>query len=510
MMAWSWSSVMLAAAVAALPLLVLWILDVRRMARVAASIPGPPTLPVVGNFLSFSRSRLRRSFQGMMKQYGTIFRLWFGPLLAVWVLDAEDVEVVLSSPACMHKPRVMYRLIEPILGRGLLVLNGAEHRRHRKLILPSLHREVINKFQPLMQGAAAELVANLRPRANSGEVFDVVPLCGIAAVDSAFRTILNASGELFGPELRQEMVDQVDTMSSLLMYRAVRPWYHLDWFFRLDANYAKYRRINQVYDKLINDVLKNKMEGGSGTNKHTPTGRRKAFLDHVLGSESGRQLTRDELYGELKTMLAASFVTSMDSLSIQLLVLSILPEHQIRIQQELDDTLGAERPLEVGDVDHLEYLDRFVKETLRYFPTFPAFGRRCLRDVPLPSGHTLPAGCFVALSPLASHHNPKHFPEPERFDPDRFLASAVAARPAAAFMPFSAGPRSCIGARYAMIFLKTHLASVLQRYTVLPDPLGPRDVRRVRMKMGVTFYPRDGVRIRLRARAPHGATATAG
>ncbi|KAE8745489.1 Cytochrome P450 CYP4 [Frankliniella occidentalis] len=500
-MAWSWASLLAAAAVVALPLLVQWYQDVRRMAKVAASIPGPPTLPVVGNFLNISRSRLQRSFQ-----YGTLFRLWFGPLLAVWVVDAEDVEAVLSSPACAHKPRIMYRLIEPILGRGLLVLNGAEHRRHRKSILPSLHREVIQQFQPLMQGVAMELVDNLRPKADSGEVFDVVQLCSVAAIDSAFRTILNASGELFGPELRREVVEHVDTLSSVLMYRAVRPWYHWDWLFSWDSHYAAYQRVNELYDGLILDVMNHKM-GGDGKSTGTPPRGRKAFLDHVLASEGGRQFTREELYGELKTMLAASFVTSMDSLSIHFLVLSIMPDVQDRIHQELDDVLGADRPLEEGDVEHLEYLDRFVKEVMRYFPTFPAFGRRCLRDLRLPSGHTLPAGCFVALSPLASHHNPKYYPEPARFDPDRFLPAAVAARPASAFMPFSAGPRNCIGGRYAMTFLKTQLACVLRRYAVLPDPDGPRDVSRIRMKMGVTYYPRDGARIRLRARAPHGASA---
>ncbi|KAJ1525982.1 hypothetical protein ONE63_009163 [Megalurothrips usitatus] len=502
-----------AAATRALLLAAGWWRAVRRAARVSASIPGPPPRPIVGNFLDVSRGRLQNSFQvrcRLLARYGFLIRFWLGPFLVVFVFDAKDAEAVVTAPSCSGKPGFVYRLAEPIIGRGLVSLSGAEHRRHRKLILPSLHRDILNQFQPLMLLSAEELAAKLAAKADTGEVFDVTPLAGAAALDSAFRTLLNAESGAFeaSRQQREVVVRFVDRVSELIMYRLLRPWFHPDRLFRWSSHHAEYTQLLGVYDDLILDVLESKLATPTATPPaaapEAPRRRkRQAFLDHVLATEEARSLSRDELFGELKTMASASFATSQDTLSVQLLLLSLLPDVQAKIHDELDDVLGpSDRPLELADLEHLDYMERFIKEALRYYPPFPVVGRECAEDLPLPSGHTLPAGCLIALSPFATQHNPEYFPEPKRFDPDRFLPEAVAARPPCAFLAFSAGPRNCIGARYAMLFLKTHLACVLRRLAVLPDPAGPRDIARIRMRMGVTYYPRDGANVRMQARAP--------
>lgn len=109
-------------------------------------------------------------FQGLLDLHGPLFRLWFGPLLVVFVTEARDVEAVVSSPSCAAKPWPVYRLLEPVLGKGMAVLNGIEHRRHRKLILPSLHRDNLVQFQPLMQRSFLELAEALADKAATGEV----------------------------------------------------------------------------------------------------------------------------------------------------------------------------------------------------------------------------------------------------------------------------------------------------------------------------------------------------
>ncbi|XP_034234031.1 cytochrome P450 4d2-like [Thrips palmi] len=434
----------------------------------------------------------------MIAKYGYLLRFWFGPKLVVCVIDPKDVEAVISSPSCAAKPDSAYRLLETVLGKGMASLNGPEHRRHRKMILPLLHRDMLAQFQPLMHLSALELADSLADKAASGEVFDVSMLCGLAALNVTYRTILDVDQGLYEAtrEQRRLVVESTTRVSELLWYRVVRPWRHPDWLFRLDPNHAELEQVIGLYDRLITDVLDDKLDKMSEPRQQQS---RRSLLDILLDSEGGRTLSRAEVFAELKTMVAGTFATSMDVMSMVLLVLSLLPDELARIHRELDDVLG-DRPLETADLDHLCALERLIREALRYYPPFPVLGRTCEKDLRLPSGHTLPAGCYIALCPLATQWHPEYYPRPEKFDPDRFLAEAAAARPACSFLPFSAGIRGCIGERYTFMLLKTCLATVLRRYDVLPDPDGPKEVQRIKMTVSITFHPKNGCKLRLRQR----------
>ncbi|KAK7870829.1 hypothetical protein R5R35_014417 [Gryllus longicercus] len=112
-----------------------------------------------------------------------------------------------------------------------------------------------------------------------------------------------------------------------------------------------------------------------------------------------------------------------------------------------------------------------IKETLRLYPPAPAIFRDITTDEKLPStGHVIPEGAVMFISPWAMHHNPEVFPEPEKFDPERFRAGETARRHPYAFLPFSAGPRNCIGQRYAMVEMKIVLAKVIWNFEMFVEP----------------------------------------
>ena len=168
----------------------------------------------------------------------------------------------------------------------------------------------------------------------------------------------------------------------------------------------------------------------------------------------------------------------------------------------MDDILGEDRsrPVQPSDLPHMQYTERVIKEVFRYFSVVPIFARSCPEDFQLPSGHVVPRGCHLAFWLPYVHRNPRWFPDPDRFDPDRFLPENCRGRHPFAFVPFSAGPRNCIGQRYAMMFLKTVAAALLPRLRFeLPDD-GPQRLEDVPLKMNLTVSVRGGANIRVRRR----------
>ncbi|PSN36922.1 Cytochrome P450 4C1 [Blattella germanica] len=145
------------------------------------------------------------------------------------------------------------------------------------------------------------------------------------------------------------------------------------------------------------------------------------------------------------------------------------------------------------DLNDMKYLERVIKETLRLYPVLPTIARTLSEEVRL-DGYTLPAGLMVFLPSFLTHRLPEYFPEPERFDPDRFLPENVANRHPYAYIPFSAGPRNCIGQKFALLEVKTVLSFVLRRFKV----------RAVKEKLTpiveVTMKPEEGFNLTLSSR----------
>ncbi|XP_052132009.1 cytochrome P450 4V2-like [Frankliniella occidentalis] len=223
----------------------------------------------------------------------------------------------------------------------------------------------------------------------------------------------------------------------------------------------------------------------------------------MLASEEGAALSDAELAAEVKTFVMAASATSMDVLSYLIYTLAIRQDIQDKVRQEIDDIFGEERgrPVESSDLAHMEYTERVIKETLRYFSVLPLFARTVTEDLPLPSGFTVPRGCEVAFWLPSVHRNPKWFPEPDKFDPDRFLPEHSRGRHPFAFVPFSAGPRTCTGRRYAMMFLKTVVAAIVPRLRFeVPDD-GPKRVEDIPLLMNVSISVRGGVNIRVHRRS---------
>ncbi|XP_062531082.1 cytochrome P450 4C1 [Bombyx mori] len=230
--------------------------------------------------------------------------------------------------------------------------------------------------------------------------------------------------------------------------------------------------------------------------------KRKTFLDLLItfsGDEKG--YTNVELREEMLTLTVAGTDTSAVAIGFTLELLAKYPKIQDKVYQELYEIFdGSERALVKEDLEKMEYLDRVVKESLRLFPPVPFIIRKVLEDTRLPSGNVLPAGSGIMVSIWGIHRDPKYWgPEAEHFDPDRFLPERFNLEHPCCYMPFSSGPRNCLGYQYAMISIKTSLSAILRRYKVVGEPeKGP--VPQIRVKLDIMMKSVNGCQVALERR----------
>ncbi|KAH6946600.1 hypothetical protein HPB50_014158 [Hyalomma asiaticum] len=180
-------------------------------------------------------------------------------------------------------------------------------------------------------------------------------------------------------------------------------------------------------------------------------------------------------------------------MSWALYLIGLYPEHQELIHQELDDIFGSNqtRPVTSDDLKQMKYLECCLKESQRLYPSVPFITRKCEQDFMI-AGRKLPKGADIQMSIYNLHRDPKVFPKPEEFIPDRFFPENVKGRHVFAFVPFSAGPRNCIGQRFAMMEEKVVIANILRNYKLVS--LHHRD--KIHVKAELVLRPKSGLHVK--------------
>ncbi|KAL1454279.1 hypothetical protein WDU94_010551 [Cyamophila willieti] len=209
-------------------------------------------------------------------------------------------------------------------------------------------------------------------------------------------------------------------------------------------------------------------------------------------------MTQRELIHGMVGLLSAGIDTVTTTTSIVLNILAIYPDVQEKVFSEIKSVLGCcTTTIPTYDqIKNLDFLTRVIKETLRLFPPGSLVGRKNLQEFKI-GDYTIPADCTLAVFIHSIHRNPQHWPNPDSFDPDRFLPSVR--RNPNAYLPFSSGPRNCLGHKYAMLQMKITLSSLLKKYRVLPGD-HCKSIEDIRCQLGFTLklLPGNDIRLELR------------
>ncbi|NWT69346.1 CP4V2 protein, partial [Prunella himalayana] len=461
-----------------------------RQWRMMKSIPGVgPCYPLVGNTLLFERKGedFFKQIQFYSEQFRSwpLFKLWIGPVPVMFLYHPESVEVILNSSKHIEKS-YLYKFLHPWLGTGLLTSTGDKWRSRRKMITPTFHFAILSDFLEVMNEQGNILVKKLEKHVDK-EPFDVFMDITLCALDIICET---AMGRNVGAQKNKdsEYVSAIYRMSDLIQRRQMSPWFWPDFLFALFKEGREHRRklniLHNFTDMVIAEKaeeLKNtqqKKDDNDGNSEESGSKKRKAFLDMLLNAtdDEGKKLSYKDIREEVDTFMFEGHDTTAAAMNWVLYLLGHNPEVQKKVHRELDEVFhNTERPVTMDDLKNLRYLECVVKEALRLYPSVPMFARTLREDCCI-KGYQIPRGANVLILTYALHRDPEVFPDPEEFRPERFFPENSKGRHPYAYVPFSAGPRNCIGQRFAQMEEKTLLALILRRFWVescqKPEELG--------------------------------------
>ncbi|XP_017473108.1 PREDICTED: cytochrome P450 4d2-like isoform X2 [Rhagoletis zephyria] len=434
------------------------------------------------------------------EKYGPLYRVWLLNQLGVFSCDPADVEVILSSPHYITKNN-LYDLLQVWLGTGLLMSTGRKWHSRRKIITPTFHFKILEQFVEIFDQQSAVLVKKLEALADGKTVVNIVPLICLMALDviaeTAMGTKVNAQ---MNPKFPYVMA--VNTVANILANRFINVWQRIDWIFRLIARedakkfFSSIELMHEFTERIIVErraALEQSLGGDAipATDAEVGMKRRMALLDVLLQSTmDGQPLSNEDIREEVDTFMFEGHDTTTSALSFCLHLISRHSAVQAKLFEEIREVLGddEERAVTLRDLGELKYLECVIKESLRLYPPVPLIGRNFDEDVNL-NGKIVPAGTNYTIGIFVMLRDPKYFPEPDKFRPERFLNESIEGGEKMnpySYIPFSAGPRNCIGQKFAILEMKSAISKILRHFELLP--LG----KNVRPSMSIVLRSQNG------------------
>uniref|UniRef100_A0A7N9I9F9 Cytochrome P450 family 4 subfamily V member 2 n=1 Tax=Macaca fascicularis TaxID=9541 RepID=A0A7N9I9F9_MACFA len=265
-------------------------------------------------------------------------------------------------------------------------------------------------------------------------------------------------------------------MSEMIFRRIKMPWLWLDLWYLMFKEGWEHKKSLKILHAFTNNVIAERANEmnvdedcrGDGRDSAPSKNKRRAFLDLLLSvtDDEGNRLSHEDIREEVDTFMFEGHDTTAAAMNWSLYLLGSNPEVQKKVDHELDDVFGrSDRPATVEDLKKLRYLECVIKETLRLFPSVPLFARSVSEDCEV-AGYRVLKGTEAVIIPYALHRDPRYFPNPEEFRPERFFPENAQGRHPYAYVPFSAGPRNCIGQKFAVMEEKTILSCILRHFWI--------------------------------------------
>nr|ULR85540.1 cytochrome P450 [Spodoptera frugiperda] len=460
-------------------------------------------LPIVGHaytFLGTDEDRLKQVEAIGRESYesGGIIAQWQGHLLYLVVTEPEIIEIVLKT--CLEKDDLM-RMFRVLLGNGNIFAPVSIWRPRRKILAPTFSQKNLNSFVDIFARQSKVMSDQLNIATQKGPI-SMWKYISTYTMDSVCETTLgiNMNTQL-DPEL--PFLQAFENCCRIDAKRICQPWLYNDTINKIfcrsafDSYDRSKKYIWKFMDKIITSKWASLKKAAAQPDHEKPKESWKTFLELLIESSAG--YGNLELREETLVIVLAGTDTSAVGSGFTTLLLAKYPEVQEKVYEELQEVFGdSDRPVTHEDLPRLKYLDAVIRESLRLYPPVPMITRKIEKDVTLPNGVTLVDGCSVIVNIWSVHRNPRYWgDDAEEFRPERFLDTPL--KHPAAFVPFSYGPRSCLGYLYAMMSMKTAMATLVRRYRIKPGD-GKTGKERIRVKFGIMLKPVNEFMVKLEPR----------
>jgi cytochrome P450 len=434
--------------------------------------PSSPGRPFVGHLFDF-RHNPTKLLSDLAREHGDIVHFKLGPQ-DIYLLNHPDYvrDVLVTNNRNFVKSRGL-EMAKKFLGESLLTSEGEFHRRQRRLAQPAFHRQRINAYANVMTGHAART----RERWRDGETLEVWQEMMRLTLAIVGKTLFDADVESEAPEIGKALTDVMQ-----LFERITNPLSGLLDKLPLPSN-IRWLKAKVRLDSTIYRVINERRASGED---------RGDLLSMLLLAQDeegdGGSMTDQQLRDEAMTLFVAGHETTANALTWTWYLLSQHPDVEARLHAEIDTVLGGALPT-AADVARLPYTEMVFAESMRLYPPAWTLGRRVLSDYQI-AQYVVPANAIVLMSPWVMHHDPRFFPDPYKFNPDRWTLEARESRPKFSYFPFGGGPRVCIGEQFAWMEGALLIATIAQHWKMRLAP-----GQRVEPKAMITLRPRYGMRM---------------
>lgn len=458
----------------------------RDAARRSCALPAKPGGHVLLGHLPEMSADPLRFFTRIARDHGDAVELRFGLDKVLMLNNPAMIRHVLQDNRLNYEKSKFYDVMRSILGGGIFLAEGDEWLSQRRTAARSFQGCQLRRMTAEMQGAVADLQQRWQGIAARDGVIDVIPEMMHLTLDILMRT-------LFSLRLDRQHEGVFDALTVVLRDAERRIWspLHAPRWLPTRRNRAV-REALGVLDRFVLGLIAARRAGAQASNDDPEKEGAGDLLDMLLANQGAR--SDDQLCKQILSMILAGHETTANALSWCWHLLSLHPESLRRLRSEARGALNG-RLAGFADLPALKYTRMVFDETLRLYPPLWTFSRTAVADDAI-GGIPVKAGSFVMMNMFAVHRRPELWDNPEGFDPERFEEGQGAAQ-RFAYFPFSDGPRTCLGERFAILESMIAISGIAQQFDLqlLPG-------QKVEPEPMITLRPRGPLLMRLRCVTP--------
>ena len=452
-----------------------------RQWKTARGVPGLPPHWLYGNLHQINIDSVTKTSKTETNMF--IFSNHYK--LTRWWIGYFYVIISVHHPTCVgpllkhSKDAPLYDNYRPWLGDSILLSDGAKWHRNRKLLTPAFHYSVLKGYVSVYNSCIQTLFDKWTDTTAKGEPVKLFDTISLASFDILLQCAFsyNSNCQHHPPPY----LHAVETIPLYCSDQTINLLYRNKWLYKFTPHCRRLKKLCKLVhdhaDMVIGERKKalgltdnQKIPDASALLEKASKSRRLDFLDILLTAvdEKGEGLTDLEIRDEVDAFMFAGYDTTTCSMSFTLYCLAQHPECQQKIREEVNDVLSGRQHLTYDDLKDLKYTQYCIKEAMRLYPPATKVYRQLDSDLEM-DGHLFPKGMHFVIGIQTIHTNPDVWPDPMVYDPMRFDPSNSEGRHAYAYIPFSAGPRNCIGQNFAMNEEKVVIANVFRHFNLRVD-----------------------------------------
>ena len=356
---------------------------------------------------------------------------------SILINNADAVKAVLVKNHQNYEKGPGFERVKMLLGNGIIVSDGDFWRRQRRMIQPAFSKKCIEDLLVKIQKANQQWLASWEQKADKGEILNITQEMSELSLEIILRALFSDDLDLLteqeeGNPFAILTDDQTRDIQLAVRFRALK--------------------------KLVQQLIDMRRESGRQYDDFL-----EAFIE-AKDKDTAETMTDKEIIDEVMTFIIAGHETSATTLNWAWYELSQNPEEEKKLHAEVDREVSGDIP-EYEEVAKLQFSRQVIEESLRLYPPVWLYSRTAINDDRI-NGYDIPAGTNIFFTPYYLHRSSEYWQQPDAFKPDRFVSEETKKRHKFSYIPFSAGPRRCIGDNFSIVEMRVHLGTMAKKFSL--------------------------------------------